>query len=85
MTTKRQAETTPDRRRPTSATRQFGERVRELRAASGMSQEELASRARIHPTYLSGVERGGRNPTLNVMTDLAKALGVTMPELVQGL
>ena len=41
-----------------------------------MSQEQLARLAKIHRTYLSGVETGTRNPTLEVVERLAKALGV---------
>jgi len=43
---------------------EFGQRVRELRARSGMSQESLAYRAGLDRTYLSGVERGERNVSL---------------------
>lgn len=54
-------------------------RLRELR---GWSQEELADQAGIHRTYVSGVERGVRNPTVTVLEKLAIALGATLPELV---
>ena len=42
----------------------------------GISQEELAFRANLHRTYVSGVERGGRNPTVMIVGRLAKALEV---------
>lgn len=44
--------------------RDFGARVRMLRHEAGLSQEELASRAGVHPTYVSSVERGHRNISL---------------------
>ncbi|WP_308799544.1 helix-turn-helix domain-containing protein [Agromyces silvae] len=58
----------------------FGARVRELRTARGWSQEEFAHRADLDRTYVSGVERGVRNPTLDVINHLAKALGVDVME-----
>ncbi len=59
----------------------FGERVRALRRKRGWSQEELARRAKRHWTYIGGVERGERNPTLEVIADIAEALGVSVSEL----
>jgi transcriptional regulator with XRE-family HTH domain len=55
----------------------FGARVRALRTSLGLSQEQLAERAEMHWTFVSGVERGVRNPGLNTIGRLAKALGVT--------
>jgi transcriptional regulator with XRE-family HTH domain len=49
-------------------------------AAFGLSQEELADRARLHWTYLSDLERGRQTPTLDVVNRLACALGVTLAE-----
>lgn len=63
--------------------RKFGKRLRELREAEGWSQEEFADRAGLHRTYVSAVERGVRNPTLSVLARIAKALGMTLSELVQ--
>jgi len=59
----------------------FGKRVRELRFARGLSQEELAFRAGVHRTYLGSIERGERNPALVNIAAIAKALDVTLPEL----
>ena len=44
--------------------KQFGKKVRELRKAQGLSQEELAEKADLHYTYIGGVERGERNLSL---------------------
>jgi transcriptional regulator with XRE-family HTH domain len=46
-----------------------------------LSQEELAGRADIHQTYLSGVESGKRNPSVVVLDRISKALGVDAVEL----
>jgi transcriptional regulator with XRE-family HTH domain len=61
--------------------KQFGERVRELRLARGLSQEELAFRAGIHRTYPGGIERGKRNPSLKNISAVAQALDITLSEL----
>jgi transcriptional regulator with XRE-family HTH domain len=63
----------------------LGQRVRELREELGYSQEELAERADLHVTYISGIERGQRNPGLNILASLAKALRVSLPALVTDL
>jgi len=62
--------------------RQFGKRVRELRLAMGLSQEELAFKVGVHRTYLGGVERGERNPSLKNIAAIARALDVTLQELL---
>ncbi len=57
--------------------------MRRAREALGVSQEELADRARIHRTYISGVERGVRNPTVTVLEKIAKALKVKTASLLE--
>jgi transcriptional regulator with XRE-family HTH domain len=54
----------------------FGDRIRQLRDERMLSQEQLAHLAGIHPTYLSGVERGKRNLSLVNIQRLARALDV---------
>lgn len=61
--------------------KQFGERIKDLRLAKGLSQEELAFRAGVHRTYLGGIERGERNPSLKNIAAIARALDVALPEL----
>jgi len=61
--------------------KQFGERIRELRHAIGLSQEELAFKSGMHRTYLGGIERGERNPSLKNIASIAKALGATLAQL----
>ena len=53
---------------------EFGESVRRRRKALGLSQEDLAAKSGMHPTYLSGIENGARNPTLKTICALASAL-----------
>jgi predicted transcriptional regulator len=52
----------------------FGEQVRKLRKARGLSQEELAELAELHRNYIGGIERGERNVALLNIVRLAKAL-----------
>jgi transcriptional regulator with XRE-family HTH domain len=60
----------------------LGNTVRRLREAKGWSQEEMAEKAGLHRTYISGIERGIRNPTLTILFKLANALGVEPGTLV---
>ena len=60
----------------------FGRVLREARKAKGLSQEELAGEAEFDRTYPSLLERGLRTPTLTVIIQLAKVLGVRLPTLV---
>ena len=59
----------------------FGNHLRSLRKEAGLSQEETADKAEIHVTYLSGVERGLRNPSIRNVRRIAQALGVPTKEL----
>lgn len=61
----------------------FGAHVRKLRNARGWSQEHLAERAGLHWTYVGGVERGERNPTLLVIARIAKAFGISIRDLFE--
>ena len=61
----------------------FGERVRELRAQKGLSQEELAQLAKIDRTYIGGIERGERNAGIKNVWRIADALGVPAADLFQ--
>lgn len=66
---------------PTNA--QLGLAVRTLRKARGLSLEELAPRAGIHWTYLSGIERGRKNPSWKVVGSLAEQLDVGVDDLAR--
>lgn len=58
----------------------FGKRLRELREAKGMTQEALAHEAGLDRTYISSVERGERNISLENIEHLAWALGVKIKD-----
>ncbi len=60
-----------------------GGNVRRLRQAAGMTQEQLAFEARIDLTYVGGIERGRRNPSLLVMVRVAEALKVEPTRLLE--
>jgi len=75
----------PNRRDSSKLSRRLGERVRILRKRKDWSLEELAERAKMHVTYLSSVERGYRNPTLNVLAAVALALEVSLSSLLKGI
>ena len=61
----------------------LGRMVHRQRIALGISQEDLADQVGVDRTYISGIERGLRNPTLLVLLRLAQALRVPASVLVQ--
>jgi transcriptional regulator with XRE-family HTH domain len=60
----------------------FGEVIRDLRKQQGLSQEKLAELANLHDRHISFIERGLRKPSVLVVFQLAKALGITASELL---
>jgi len=65
--------------------RDFGLRIRELREARGISQEELGFRAKLHRTAVSFIERAQRSPTLETVEKLAIALDAEPADLMPRL
>ena len=61
----------------------FGEAVRAERERKGLSQEALGFEAELDRTYVSGIERGVRNPTVVTIRRLAAALGVAPSRLMK--
>jgi transcriptional regulator with XRE-family HTH domain len=59
-----------------------GKNVRKFRSQKGLTQEELAFAAKIDLTYVGGIERGKRNPSLLVMARIAEALSVPLSRLI---
>lgn len=57
--------------------------LRQARTRVGISQEELADRAGVDRTYVSGIERGLRNPTISIVARLAAELGLEAAELLE--
>ncbi len=64
---------------------QVGRNIQRIRKEQGHSQEGLAFKCGLHRTYISGVERGVRNPTVVVLDRIARALKVPAATLVEGL
>jgi len=60
----------------------LGENVRSLRRERGLTQEQLAFEAKIDLTYVGGIERGRRNPSLLVIARIGAALGVEPADLI---
>jgi len=60
---------------------QFGNGVRSLRKAQGLSQEKLAEKADLHYTYVGAIERGERNLSLSAIKKIARGLQVNISEL----
>ena len=61
----------------------FGKKAKELRLQKNMSQGDLAKILGVHPTYISGIERGVRNMSLKNIERVAKALGVSVRDLIK--
>lgn len=59
----------------------IGVRIAETRACKGMTQEKLAAKMGISSKYLSSIERGKENPTLDTLINLAQSLGIELAEM----
>ncbi len=73
------------RERKTSLQKAFGAELRKIRLEKGLSQEALADLADLHFTYVSSVERGERNISLENIGKLAKALGYRIKDLFENI
>jgi transcriptional regulator with XRE-family HTH domain len=62
--------------------RNLGSRVRYLRKSKLLSQEKLAELSDLHPTYIGGIERGERNPSLQSLAKIAEGLEVDIKDLL---
>ncbi len=63
--------------------RQVGLNVKRIRKEHNWSQEEFAFETELHRTYISGIERGIRNPTVLIIAKMANALGVHPMDLLK--
>lgn len=61
----------------------LGKRIRELRKAKGVTQEELAFEAKIDFSYINEIEAGKRNPSVEILNAIAGVLGVTVKDLFE--
>ena len=62
-------------------TKRFGNLVRRLRQEGGYSQEDFSFKVGLHQTYVSSIERGQRNVTIQTADRIARALGTTLTDL----
>lgn len=62
----------------------IGERIKEFRTNKKISQEKLAWSANITPAYLGQIERGLKSPTVTILSRIASALNISLPELFSG-
>ena len=62
---------------------QFGKKLRSVRLKKKLSQGDIARILGVHRSYISGLERGRRNPSLVTVHKVAKALGVSADELLK--
>ena len=62
--------------------RRLGLNLRKLREEQGFSQESFADHCGLHRTYISGIERGVRNPTVIILDKIAKGLKVPAGQLL---
>lgn len=63
--------------------KRFGDKLRQLRKQKNISQEELAFKAGLHRTYISDIERGARNVSLENIEKIAIALGASAKDLLE--
>lgn len=61
----------------------LGRVIAERRRGAGLSQEALAFRCKLHPTYISQLERGLKSPTVRVLRVISEAVGMTASALLQ--
>jgi transcriptional regulator with XRE-family HTH domain len=59
----------------------FGRAVKRVRVQRGLTQEQVSAASGLHPTYISDIERGARNPSWEAITRLAQGIGVPTAEI----
>jgi len=63
----------------------IGARIKDIRNGKGVTQEQLSENVGINPKYLSSIERGKENPTLNILLKLTQSLDVNLDELFSNI
>lgn len=63
----------------------FGENLKKLRKERDLSQEDFADKCGLHRTYIGGLERGERNPTLSTMVRIAKTFEINISQLLKDI
>jgi len=64
-------------------TNKLGKRIRNYRLKLGFSQEQLAEKSCCHPTYIGQIERGEKNPTIDSIEKITRALGISLSQLLE--
>jgi transcriptional regulator with XRE-family HTH domain len=62
----------------------LGRAVKAVRISHGLTQEQVSAASGLHPTYISDIERGARNPSWEAITRLAVGIGVPVEEIARG-
>ena len=65
--------------------KKFGDKIKALRDQKGITQEDLAEKIEVDRSYMGFVERGERNPTLDVLGRIAKAFGISLSKLFENV
>lgn len=65
--------------------KKFGNRVRELRLKSGLSQEQFADKVYVHRTYIGMIERAEKNISLVNIEKIAKAFEIKIADLFENI
>ena len=63
--------------------RRLGRAVKRVRVARGLTQEQVSAASGLHPTYISDIERGARNPSFEALVRLAEGIGVPVTDLAR--
>lgn len=63
----------------------IGARIKQIRTKKGFTQEELSERIEINPKYLSSIERGKENPTLNTLIRISESLDVDLSKIFSSI
>jgi len=66
-----------------NSAKKLGQNIRRIRLAKGMTQGDLCRKLEVDRAYMSNVETGKKNPTLSTIERIAKALSVSVDELLK--
>jgi transcriptional regulator with XRE-family HTH domain len=66
-----------------NSAKKLGKNISKIRLAKGMTQGDICRKLEVDRAYMSNIESGNKNPTLSTITNLAKALGVSIDELLK--
>ncbi|MGB8816101.1 MAG: helix-turn-helix transcriptional regulator [Minisyncoccia bacterium] len=66
-----------------NSAKKLGANIKKIRTAKNMTQGDICRKLEVDRAYMSNIESGNKNPTLSTITNLAKALGVSVDELLK--